>query len=121
MSGFLYEGTSKLVCLLKVDDAVDAFAVHGACGLWGILSLGFFGNPSVGFGGNGMLYGGTQFWTQVLAAVLISVWVSLLSCLVFVPLRLLGLLRMENDAMKDLGCCVERSESVISVKTAVSE
>ena len=26
-----------------IDDAVGAFAVHGACGMLGVLSIGFFG------------------------------------------------------------------------------
>jgi len=117
VGGLAYLGASALVLVVKIDDAVDAFAVHGACGLWGILSLGFFGDPSTGFGGNGMLYGGNQLWTQVLAGVLISVWVSLLSALVFVPLRLFGVLRMEQQ--ETLG--VERTDSFPSMNKVHSE
>merc|ERR1719396_173186 len=59
-AAFVYQGASMLLKKLKVDDVVDAFPVHGACGIWGVVALGFFGNPASGIGGNGVLYGGNQ-------------------------------------------------------------
>jgi Amt family ammonium transporter len=48
-----------LVCLsvsfventLKVDDPVGAISVHGACGLWGVLSVGLFADGTSNYGG----------------------------------------------------------------------
>jgi Amt family ammonium transporter len=48
-----------LVCLscafvenyLKVDDPVGAVSVHGTCGLWGVLSIGFFADGTSNYGG----------------------------------------------------------------------
>jgi len=37
---------------LKIDDPVGASSVHGACGLWGALSVGLFANGSYGDGLN---------------------------------------------------------------------
>jgi ammonium transporter, Amt family len=39
--------------VLKVDDPVGAIAVHGVCGIWGVLSVGIFANGSYGGGWNG--------------------------------------------------------------------
>jgi Amt family ammonium transporter len=39
---------------LKIDDPVGASSVHGACGAWGILSLGLFANGTYGEGLNGV-------------------------------------------------------------------
>ena len=39
---------------LKIDDPVGAISVHGACGFWGILSLGIFANGKYGDGWNGV-------------------------------------------------------------------
>merc|ERR1739845_102888 len=52
IGGFVYVTSSFLVKRAKIDDVVDAFSVHGACGLWGIVALGFFGNHNAGMGGN---------------------------------------------------------------------
>ena len=49
-----------LVCLsvsfientLKVDDPVGAISVHGACGLWGVLSVGLFADGTSNYGGS---------------------------------------------------------------------
>jgi Amt family ammonium transporter len=39
---------------LKIDDPVGAISVHGACGLWGILSLGLLADGTYGDGWNGV-------------------------------------------------------------------
>lgn len=42
ISSPIYYGASRLVYILKIDDVVDAFAVHGACGIWGVLAAPIF-------------------------------------------------------------------------------
>jgi len=102
IGGFLYQAASMLLKKLKVDDVVDAFPVHGVCGMWGVLSLGLFGNADEGMGGNGLFYGGDQLRTQVMGVVVIVAWTAALSALVFVPLRLAGMLRL-GDEFQDKG------------------
>jgi len=49
-----------LVCLsvefiervMRVDDPVGAISVHGACGLWGVLSVGLFADGTSNYGGS---------------------------------------------------------------------
>lgn len=68
---------------LKIDDPVGAFAVHGANGAWGVLSLGLFADGTYGDGWNGvkgnvtgLFYGdGKQFAAQCIGT---------LTCFVFV-------------------------------------
>ena len=39
--GVIYVGASHTVLhLLHIDDVIDAFAVHGACGLWSLVAVG---------------------------------------------------------------------------------
>lgn len=68
---------------LKIDDPVGAFAVHGANGFWGVLSLGLFADGTYGDGWNGvsgtvkgLFYGdGKQFLAELIGG---------LTCFVFV-------------------------------------
>merc|ERR1712003_129465 len=101
VGGCVYQGASMLMKKLRID----AVAVHGACGVWGLIALGFFGNPADGMGGNGAFYGGDQLLTQVFSTLAIIAWVGALSLLIFLPLKYLGALRM-GDEFQDKGADV---------------
>jgi len=62
---FVYFGTSNLVLkVLKIDDPLDAFAVHGMCGFWGVIATALFSVPAWSYN----LCGGVgAFWTRTWA------------------------------------------------------
>jgi len=54
---------------MKVDDCVGAFAIHGLCGMWGVLSVGLFATGTYGAGFNHVAHvmiGGKEFSGGVL-------------------------------------------------------
>mmetsp|Transcript_29719 Transcript_29719/g.78911 ORF Transcript_29719/g.78911 Transcript_29719/m.78911 type:complete len:478 (-) Transcript_29719:112-1545(-) len=102
VGGVSYQGVSMLMTWLELDDVVDAVAVHGACGLWGVVAVGLFGDPDHGMGGNGAFYGGDQLGVQIMAVIVIFAWTFTLSVVVFSLLRVLGLLRLSDD-YQDVG------------------
>merc|ERR1712072_342816 len=102
IGGFIYQGSSMLLVRLKIDDVVDAFPVHGACGAWGTIALGLFGNPDEGLGGNGNIYNGDQFVTQFVGVLVIIAWVSATSSAIFYPLKMTNMLRL-SDNFQDQG------------------
>ncbi|HCL57683.1 MAG TPA: ammonia channel protein [Spirochaetia bacterium] len=53
--GFL--GVSVLKKKFNYDDSLDAFGVHGLCGIWGSIMVGVLANPEVNSMGKGLLYG----------------------------------------------------------------
>jgi Amt family ammonium transporter len=65
-----YLSVSKLKAYLGYDDSLDAFGVHGLCGIWGALATGLFANPAVNAAGQGLFYGNPrQVWIQILSIV----------------------------------------------------
>lgn len=54
---------------LRLDDALDVFAVHGVGGIWGALATGLFADAAIG-GTDGLFFGNAeQFFIQLLAVV----------------------------------------------------
>ncbi len=52
------------------DDSLDAFGVHGICGMWGALATGFLASPAVSNGAAGLFYGNPkQVWIQFISIV----------------------------------------------------
>jgi len=104
LGGFVYFGASKMVLkVCKVDDPLDAFAVHGACGFWGVLATALFMDDKYDGGVNrdagGLL---TEGNADALAAALtqlicIIAWVGLWSVLMFFTLKKIGILRVSAE------------------------
>jgi len=115
VAGFLYVGASMLLQRLKIDDVVDAFPVHGACGIWGVLSLGFFGNPDEGLGGNGLFYGGDQLGVQLAGILIIMAWTGALSLCIFAPLKWLNMLRSSQQDESRTSKAVAQTQDMMSV------
>jgi Amt family ammonium transporter len=42
VGGVLYMVAADMLVKLKIDDPVQAFPVHGVCGIWGVLAAVFF-------------------------------------------------------------------------------
>mmetsp|Transcript_43553 Transcript_43553/g.98095 ORF Transcript_43553/g.98095 Transcript_43553/m.98095 type:complete len:533 (+) Transcript_43553:88-1686(+) len=115
LGGCIYQGVSMLLQMVKVDDPLDAFAVHGACGFWGALSAVIFDwgkgfDIFNGWGGfdctrdvDGNCYSGG--WTSALGAqivglIAIILWTVFWSVLIMVPMRLAGLLRAPDEVQQ---------------------
>ena len=65
-----YLGVAVLKPRMKYDDSLDAFGVHGLCGVWGALATGIFANPAINEAGTGLLYGNPkQLLVQLLSVV----------------------------------------------------
>jgi Amt family ammonium transporter len=55
---------------LGYDDSLDAFGVHGMCGVWGALATGIFANPAITEGAKGLVFGNPkQLWIQAISIV----------------------------------------------------
>jgi len=114
IGAFIYQGSSMLLQKLKVDDPIDAFAVHGACGAWGVLAAALFDwgtgwdyfNGWSGWscvtGDNGCKSGAfaEALGANVMEIFIIAVWTAGFSLLVFVPLRVGGFLRADAETQE---------------------
>jgi Amt family ammonium transporter len=114
VGGFVYCGSSALVRKARIDDPVDAFSVHGACGIWGCIAAALFD-----FGAGMDKHHGWSTWSAVsygeegadpkymttadaLAANLAEVafvlaWSGGLSAVTFGTLKMAGILRLDEE------------------------
>ena len=84
-----YFGLGVVKNVLKVDDALDVFAVHGIGGIWGALATGLFADSAVGAGRDGLFFGDPgQLWTQVVAIASVAAFSGVAT---FVLLKLIDL------------------------------
>eukprot|EP00746_Dinoflagellata_sp_MGD_P032768 gnl/MRDRNA2_/MRDRNA2_178096_c0_seq1.p1 gnl/MRDRNA2_/MRDRNA2_178096_c0~~gnl/MRDRNA2_/MRDRNA2_178096_c0_seq1.p1 ORF type:complete len:275 (-),score=66.92 gnl/MRDRNA2_/MRDRNA2_178096_c0_seq1:46-825(-) len=118
--GCVYVGSSALLKRAMIDDPVDAFSVHGACGIWGCLAAALFDfghsfDKHHGWGG----FSATS-WTEadgevkymttadaltanVFECLFVINWSGGISFFLFGVLRLLGVLRVQEQK-EEIGC-----------------
>ncbi|MEJ2213558.1 MAG: ammonium transporter [Gammaproteobacteria bacterium] len=93
-----FSATMFIKRVLKIDDSLDVFPVHGVGGILGTLMAGIFSATSLGvFSGYGFADGidtmGGQVWVQTIGVVVtivftvVMTWIILKIVQVFVPLR----------------------------------
>ncbi|MGZ0184456.1 MAG: ammonium transporter [Acidimicrobiales bacterium] len=75
-----------------IDDPVGAVSVHGVCGAWGTLAIGFFARHDDAFLGRddaGLFYGGgfDQLLVQAIGVVIVAVWVLGTTAILFKVLK----------------------------------
>lgn len=81
------------------DDSLDAFGVHGVCGIWGALATGIFANPQITEGATGLLCGNPrQLWIQFVSIVATAAFTAVATLMVIYLTSLLtGGLRVNAE------------------------
>jgi len=81
------------------DDSLDAFGVHGMCGIWGALATGLFANPAINEIGRGLFFGNPgQVTTQVISIVGTIVFTTIGTLIVvYITKVLTGGLRVSEE------------------------
>ena len=98
LSGILVVISISVVESLKIDDAVGAFSVHGACGAFGTIMIGIVGSAALG--APSLLDGGTldTLGAQIVGVVGVLIWAGVASFLMFGALRAANILHVDPEA-----------------------
>jgi len=91
IGGLVMIASSSFLEKRKIDDPVGAVSVHGAAGLWGLLSVGFFADGTYGNYTTdlphavGLFYGGgfDQLIAQAIGIVIVFAWAFITGFVLF--------------------------------------
>jgi len=98
VAGLLVVIGVKLLDMLKIDDPVGAWPVHGLNGIWGGLATGIFG--------------GHPMVAQIIGSIAIPVWGFATMLVLFLILKAVGILRVSrDDEMKGLDISEHEEEA----------
>ncbi len=97
--GFI--SVAKLKKRLGYDDSLDAFGVHGMCGVWGAIATGLFADPAVNSAGTGLFFGNpNQVTIQVISIVATALYTAVGTFVLALITKALtgGSLRVDPDS-----------------------
>jgi len=137
IGGVIFVGSSALIKKLKIDDPVDAFSVHGACGIWGCIAAAVFDfgagtDKHHGWGGfsatswsedgeTKYMSTGDAFAANMVEVLFVIIWSGGLSACIFGALKVAGILRIPSE-VEELGtdseCASPKSYNITQVKPA---
>jgi Amt family ammonium transporter len=82
------------------DDSLDAFGVHGMCGIWGAVATGLFANPSITEGAAGLFYGNPkQLLIQIVSILATAIFTAIGTLIVgYITKLVTGGLRVEEES-----------------------
>jgi Amt family ammonium transporter len=109
VAGILVVCGAELLEYLRIDDPIGAVPVHGMCGIWGTISLGFFACGKYGATGpitadntaplKGLFYGGgTQvLMAQLVGSLITTVATFAVAMVVMKAVNAMGVLRVTQE------------------------
>jgi len=102
IGALVYFGFSRLMLRIKIDDPLDAAAVHGACGFWGCIAVAIFSTEEymlkAAYDRESAQDFGTRLGNQLVVALTITVWtIGLSGLMFFVAKKIIGI-RTEDGA-----------------------
>jgi Amt family ammonium transporter len=109
VAGVIVVGGVELLEYLRIDDPIGAVPVHGICGIWGTISLGFFAVGKYGASGptgpdnsaalKGLFYGGdwSLLKAQCIGSAIITISTFAVAMLVMWLVNLTGTLRVSRE------------------------
>jgi Amt family ammonium transporter len=101
VAGVLVLVVVDIIEWFEIDDPVGAFAVHGSCGMMGTIAVGLLGHPALTINKKAGLFLGGGFdllGVQLGGIAAIALFTVAFSFLMFVPLKAVGLLRVNEEA-----------------------
>ena len=95
-----YFSVAVLKQKIGYDDSLDAFGVHGICGIWGALATGLFACPAVTEGAKGLFFGNPgQLWIQFVSIVGTAIFSGIGTVIVvYITKAVTGGLRVTEDS-----------------------
>jgi len=103
IGGLIVYPFMKLLDKLRIDDPIGAITVHGAIGVWGTLSNGFFATPELveitGVGQPGLFYGGGfhQLGVQIMGVVSAGAYAFIVSFIILLIIKAVAGLRVTEE------------------------
>ena len=96
-----FYATQLIKSVLKIDDSLDVFPVHGVGGMLGIIMLSLVGNPDgfLGAGASGILESGalSQLSIQLIGIALIFVWTAVFTWIILKFISMITGLRVDDE------------------------
>ena len=96
-----FYATQLIKSVLKIDDSLDVFPVHGVGGMLGIIMLSIVGNPDgfLGSGASGISESGAlnQLMIQLLGIALIFVWTAVFTWIILKIISYITGLRVDDE------------------------
>jgi len=94
-----YFSVSRLKYKIGYDDSLDAFGVHGLCGIWGALATGLFASPFVNSLGTGLVYGNPKQLVIQIVSIIATIAYSAIgtALVVLVTKAITGGLRVDAE------------------------
>lgn len=103
-------GVTGLKRLLRADDSLDVFGVHGIGGIVGALLTGVFSAQSLG-GTEADLAIGAQVWVQFVSVAFTVLWCAVVTAVVMLIVKLVVGLRVTEDEEREGLDIVSHGES----------